>query len=143
MNKIPESEMSEIEDRDWDKLEEEWKEFEEDAEEITENWEKFFRAKEASQKQLKNPGGEMEEAEMAKISEVIEKREPEIYKYPNVVGLGASYRMKAGKPTDELCLVVYVAKKVDEDQLSKNEIIPKEIDGVKTDVVETGRIEAL
>ncbi|MBA7523043.1 hypothetical protein ES705_15166 [subsurface metagenome] len=143
MNEIPESEMSEIEDMDLDKLEEEWKENEKDAEEIAENWEKFFRAKEAPQKQPKNPGGEIEEAEMAKISEVIEKRELEIYKYPNVVGLGASYRTKAGKPTDELCLVVYVEKKVPAAQLSKRDIIPKEIDGVKTDVVEMGRIEAL
>lgn len=143
MNEIPESEMSEIEDRDLDKLEEEWKESEKDAEEIAENWEKFFGAKEAPQKQPKNPMGEMEEAEMAKISEVIEKREAEIFRYPNVVGLGASYRMKAGKPTDELCLVVYVEKKVPATQLSKRDIIPKEIDGVKTDVVETGRIEAL
>lgn len=143
MDGIPESEMSEIEDRDLDKVEEEWKEYEKDAEEIAEKWEKIFKAKEASQKQSKNPGGEMEEAEMANITEVIEKRETEIYKYPNVVGLGASYRMKAGKPTDELCLVVYVEKKVPAAQLSKRDIIPEEIDGVKTDVVETGRIEAL
>ena len=140
MNEIPESE---IEDMDLDKLEEEWKEIEKDAEEIAENGEKIFRAKETPQKQPKNPGGEIEEAETAKISEIIEKREQEIYKYPNVVGLGASYRMKAGKPTDELCLVVYVEKKVPAAQLSKRDIIPKEIDGVKTDVVETGRIEAL
>lgn len=136
MSEISKSEMSEIEDRDLDELEEKWKESDEDAEATAENWEEFFRAKET-------PSGEMEEAEMAKISEVIEKRELEIYKYPNVVGLGASYRMKAGKPTDELCLVVYVEKKVPAAQLSKRDIIPKEIDGVKTDVVEMGRIGIL
>jgi hypothetical protein len=86
---------------------------------------------------------EWKEAEMAKISAVIEKREPELYRYPNVVGLGASYRTKAGKPTDELCLVVYVEKKVPATQLSARDLIPREIDGIKTDVVETGRIEAL
>ncbi|GAH78338.1 unnamed protein product, partial [marine sediment metagenome] len=48
-------------------------------------------------------------------------------------------------PTRELGLVVFVEKKVEEEVklLSKRDIIPKEIDGEKTDVVEVGRIEAL
>lgn len=81
--------------------------------------------------------------EMAKISEVREKNEEALLRYPNVVGIDVSYKVKAGRPTNELCIVVYVDKKVAVEQLSASEIIPKEINGVKTDVVEVGRIEAL
>ena len=130
---------SDIEDMDLDKLEEEWKKSEKKAEELGESWEKFFRAKKVSQSRPLNE----EDAEMAKITEVIEKHELEILNYPNVVGVGVGYRIKAGKPMDEICLVVYVEKKVPKAELLVKDIIPEEIDGVKLDVVEAGRIEAL
>jgi hypothetical protein len=130
---------SDIEDMDLDKLEEEWKKSEKKAKEFSESWEKFFKAKKVSQSRPLNE----EDTEMAKITEVIEKHELEILNYPNVVGVGVGYRIKSGKPMDELCLVVYVEKKVPKAELLARDIIPEEIDGVKLDVVETGRIEAL
>ena len=82
--------------------------------------------------------------EEAKISEVQAKNQERLLNLPNVTGIGgAGYKVKGGKPTKDFCLIVYVEKKVPLSQLSQDDIIPVEIDGVKTDVIETGRLEAL
>ena len=80
-----------------------------------------------------------------KIREVIEKHGKELLKYPNVIGFSnlPQKRIRRGKVVDELVLRVYVTRKVPEHLLRKDEIIPKEIEGVKTDVVEIGRIRKL
>lgn len=67
-----------------------------------------------------------------------------LLKYPNVVGFSNQLmpRISKGVETKELAIRVYVIKKVPESQLKKEEIIPKSIDGVPTDVVETGKIVA-
>ena len=67
-----------------------------------------------------------------------------LLKYPNVVGYSNQLLPKIfkGTETKELAIRVYVIKKVPESNLKKEEIIPKRIDGIPTDVVETGKIEA-
>jgi hypothetical protein len=61
----------------------------------------------------------------------------------NVVATGAGYKIKAGKRTQELSLVCSVARKLPLESLAASDRIPQEIDGVPTDVVETGVIRAL
>lgn len=61
----------------------------------------------------------------------------------NVVGCGVGYKVVGGRRTEELCVVVSVTKKLPEDQLSPDDIVPKKLDDVKTDVQETGEIRAL
>lgn len=69
----------------------------------------------------------------------------------NSVGVGMGYRIKGGKPTKELCLQVYVVKKVDdESRLKAEELVPETVitkrgEAVPTDVIEVGviRPEAL
>ncbi|RLC36750.1 hypothetical protein DRH29_03860 [candidate division Kazan bacterium] len=80
-----------------------------------------------------------------KIREVIEKHGKDLLKYPNVIGFSnlPQKRIRRGKVVDELVLRVYVTRKVPEHLLRKDEVIPKEIEGVRTDVVEIGRIKKL
>lgn len=75
-----------------------------------------------------------------KIRQVKEKNIDSIFKKANVVGVGIGKRIKGGQLTEELCLKVYVEKKIAKSQLDSNNIIQEEIGGVKTDVVGVGRI---
>jgi hypothetical protein len=61
----------------------------------------------------------------------------------NVVATGVGYKMAGGVRTDELAVIVSVANKLSLVQLPESERVPKTINGMQTDVVETGRIFAL
>jgi hypothetical protein len=60
----------------------------------------------------------------------------------NVVGVGLGYKVSGGTNTGELALVVSVARKVTSDVLSTKDRVPRSLDGVRTDVVETGVLRA-
>jgi len=60
-----------------------------------------------------------------------------------VVACGVGFKETERGMTDEPCVVVSVAKKMPEAQLSPADIVPKKLGEVKTDVVETGVIRAL
>lgn len=56
-----------------------------------------------------------------------------------VHAVGVGFKVVTGKKTDELAITVFVDRKKKPEELSAREIIPSEIDGVKTDVVQMGR----
>lgn len=58
----------------------------------------------------------------------------------NVIGVGYGYRFRAGKKTDEACLVVLVTKKEPLAKLLKKDIVPVKIKNVPVDVKEVGKI---
>nr|HID13376.1 hypothetical protein [Anaerolineae bacterium] len=60
----------------------------------------------------------------------------------NVVGVGLGYKVSRGVSTGELSLVVSVTHKVHPSALAAEDLVPKVLDGVKTDVVETGVLRA-
>ncbi|MFQ6100417.1 MAG: trypsin-like serine protease [Anaerolineae bacterium] len=60
----------------------------------------------------------------------------------NVVGVGIGYKVSRGVSTGELSLVCSVARKVDLSVLAAEDLVPRTLDGVKTDVVETGVLRA-
>lgn len=61
----------------------------------------------------------------------------------NVVGVGLGYKISQGVNTGELSLVVSVAhKEADPSALAAEDLVPRALDGVKTDVVETGVLRA-
>jgi tetrahydromethanopterin S-methyltransferase subunit B len=84
---------------------------------------------------------------MQRLPEKVERFiRKEVLKLKNVNGYSKTLkpRIKAGKVIDsELCIRIYVEKKVPATDLTLAEIIPSEIMGYKTDVVETGPIKAL
>lgn len=61
----------------------------------------------------------------------------------NVVGVGVGYKERAGRMTDELNVVVLVRDKVPRAALNDEELIPQQVGGVRTDVVQVGDIRPL
>jgi len=61
----------------------------------------------------------------------------------NVVGVGLGYKVSEGIKTGELSLVVSVTRKAVPAALSADDLVPQVLDGIKTDVVETGVLRAL
>ncbi len=63
----------------------------------------------------------------------------------NVVGYSKKLRkrIRDGKEVDEEVIRVYVTRKLDPSSLGLSDLVPAEIDGVPTDVVEIGEMKAL
>ncbi len=123
-------------------LEPSWSEEEQAAgERLRQAWEEFFSGAEAAKGTPEAP--RVSQAEELKIAAVRARHEPELLRYPNVVGVAEGVRMKGGRPTGERCLVVYVERKVPRAQLGQSEMLPSEIEGVPVDVVEVGKVEPL
>jgi hypothetical protein len=61
---------------------------------------------------------------------------------PNVVGVGTGYRTVGKRTTDTLCLVTLVRRKLPRAALSAEALIPGEVGGVPTDVIEVGDLRA-
>jgi hypothetical protein len=59
-----------------------------------------------------------------------------------VVGVAVGYRDVKGQPTDELVLVALVEQKKPKDMLTPEDLVPEEIQGAKTDVMEIGIVRA-
>jgi hypothetical protein len=60
----------------------------------------------------------------------------------NVVGVGIGRKISKGKVTATPSVRIYVERKVSEKSMPSEFLIPKKIEGVPTDVVETGRFVA-
>jgi hypothetical protein len=60
-----------------------------------------------------------------------------------VLATGVGYKVTAGKKTSNLSIVCSVTKKVAVDGLAREDVIPGTVDGILTDVVQTGPIRAL
>src|SRR2546428_2804259 len=69
--------------------------------------------------------------------------EAAIFARANVVGVAVGNKMIHGQDTKERCIVVFVERKRPEEELRHHDVVPKEIDGVLTDVVESGRFTAI
>ena len=61
----------------------------------------------------------------------------------NVVATGIGYKMSGGERTGTLSIICSVVEKLPEEQLPGRALIPREVGGVPTDVVETGVFRAL
>lgn len=59
-----------------------------------------------------------------------------------VVGVAVGYRNFKGEATDELALAVLVEQKKPVEALSPEDLVPRDLDGVPTDIIEVGRLEA-
>jgi hypothetical protein len=70
----------------------------------------------------------------ARVHELLSKR--------NVVGVGIGYKISHGVNTGELGLIISVTRKVDPSILTAEDLVPAALDGLKTDVVETGELRA-
>jgi len=81
--------------------------------------------------------------QLAQVQEIKEAREEELLPKANVIGVGIGYKEKGGKETSELCVKVFVVKKIKKEGLAPEDLVPKTYEKIKTDVHEVGYIEAL
>lgn len=79
----------------------------------------------------------------ARIREVKEAQEHTLLRKRNVVGVGIGKKIVGGKQTDKDCITVMVSQKVPLKALLEDDVVPREIEGVATDVVEVGVVRAL
>ncbi len=79
---------------------------------------------------------------MAQVRQVKGSHVFELLNKINVVGVGLGYKISQGVNTGELSLVVSVARKVAPSALAAKDMVPRALDGVKTDVVQTGVLRA-
>lgn len=78
----------------------------------------------------------------SEIQKVLAKNRKKLLK-KNIEAVGIGYKVTDGKQTCELAVVCSVEKKLPLFKISKTNLIPKEINGIKTDVIEVGIIKAL
>ena len=81
-------------------------------------------------------------ATLATFQEVQSERQDELLALPNVVGVGYAHKQTAGEDTGEPALTVFVSQKLPKDMLRKDERVPGTLNNLKTDVIETGVIQA-
>lgn len=77
-----------------------------------------------------------------KMSAIRKRHDRPMLKKANVVGVGVGYKETRGEATDQWALVVLVREKLPMDLLPKQDVIPKEVDGLVTDVKSVGRVVA-
>jgi hypothetical protein len=83
----------------------------------------------------------MSEFEQARQAKTIHKAA--LLKRPNVVGVGIGYKTIGKRETSELCVVVMVQQKLPPAGLPTEALIPQEVAGVRTDVIQVGFVRAL
>jgi hypothetical protein len=80
--------------------------------------------------------------EFNQIRGILSTHREQLLKRLNVVATGIGYKQTGGTKTANLCLVCSVKKKLKADQLSAQDLVPSAVEGMPTDVVETGVIRA-
>lgn len=81
-------------------------------------------------------------ADVQQISSLRKKSQKDILKKANVIGVGVGMKETEGNKTEELSLKVLVRSKEPAAALSAKDLIPKEMDGVRTDVLAIGDVWA-
>jgi hypothetical protein len=59
----------------------------------------------------------------------------------NVIGVGIGFRPAKGSDERELAIVVMVSQKLPKSKLAKDDLIPQDLEGIRVDVREVGRLE--
>ncbi len=81
-------------------------------------------------------------ADLQDVSSVKAKTQKSLLKKANVLGVGVGLKDVEGKKTEELSIKVLVQQKVPLVALSSKDVVPEHVDGIRTDVMEVGKIYA-
>lgn len=84
---------------------------------------------------IENPLAEVRTTKEAHTGQLLSRR--------NVVGVGLGYKMRGGRNTGELSIVVSVTRKEPAAALPAQDLVPPLLGNIKTDVVETGVLRPL
>ncbi len=77
------------------------------------------------------------------IRSVLRSRKKQLLSLDNVIGVGLGYKSVRGEVTERKSIVVIVEKKSPSDKLKRRHVVPPFLDGVDTDVIETGKFRFL
>jgi hypothetical protein len=86
--------------------------------------------------------GEPIEQRVQRASEVQARYADILMSIPHVVGVGVGFTKHGGERSEDIGVIVMVDHKLPSAQLTAEEIIPRELDGVPVDVQETGVFSA-
>ena len=85
----------------------------------------------------------MSEQAVQHALDVKRRHESELLGKPNVVAVGVGFRTQGGQSsTSEVCIIVSVTRKIPAADLKHHEVLPRALEGVPIDVIETGVIRA-
>jgi hypothetical protein len=79
---------------------------------------------------------------LAAFQEIQSQQQEELLSLPNVQGVGYSTKRVKGQDTGEPTIAVFVSQKLPPDMLRKDQRVPGALNTLKTDVIETGVIQA-
>jgi len=80
---------------------------------------------------------------MEEVKRVKNRVEDRLLQIPGVNAVGIAPKVVGGQRTGELAITVFLTKKKPLHELSPEEVVPHEIEGIKTDVEEKGPIQIL
>ncbi len=80
--------------------------------------------------------------DISATKDILRETRLDLLKRRNVVATGVGYKISQGKKTADLSIICSVTKKMAVKELSKKHMVPKTIDNIPTDVIETGVIRA-
>lgn len=81
--------------------------------------------------------------DLTALRETLEGNRDDLLARKNVVATGIGYKVANNQKTATLAIVCSVTRKISISELPERDIVPENIGGVPTDVVQTGRIRAL
>lgn len=73
----------------------------------------------------------------------LKRNKDKLLRLDNVVGVGVGYKQAGATAAGQPALIVYVKKKYPARDLNRGHIVPKQLDGMETDVVEIGVVKML
>jgi hypothetical protein len=83
------------------------------------------------------------EQDLTAVRNLLPKTRDELFARANVVAVGAGYKFTGGEKTSTFSIICSVTKKIPASELSSRDMVPETLDGIPTDVFESGRLRAL
>ena len=80
--------------------------------------------------------------ERRQVTEVKDRHKESILAKPNVLGVGTGYKKQMGKQVGDLCVVAMVSQKIPRAGLDPSDLVPVEVEGISTDVIQVGFLRA-
>jgi hypothetical protein len=77
------------------------------------------------------------------VTRVKEQHKETLLAKPNVIGVGVGYKVAGRTKTSEISVVALVRRKIPQAGLAPEAVVPSQVGGVSTDVVEVGDLRAL
>ena len=83
------------------------------------------------------------EKELSNLKGVLQENRNQLLTRANVVAAGLGFKVSAGKKSSTLSIICSVVQKIPPSKLSAQEMIPSQVGGLPTDVLQTGVIRAI